>query len=73
MKVCGVLRYLGNRSGKDDNFIKFAYALHELIHARSLDHVDIMILSLDLDGNSEIRLVQNLYFVLAPKVMSRLK
>ena len=46
-----------DRSSENDNFIEFADSFHELIHTRSLDHVDVVILSFDLDGNGKVCLV----------------
>jgi hypothetical protein len=48
---------LGDRGGEDDNLVKLAHSLHELIYTRSFDYVDIMILALNLDGYREVGLV----------------
>jgi hypothetical protein len=51
---------LGNRCSKDNNFIKLADALHELINTGTLDDIYIMILTLNLNWNGEIGLVEDL-------------
>jgi hypothetical protein len=55
--------YLRDGSCKDHNLVQLADALHELINARPLDHIDIVVLSLDLYRYGEIGLSQNLYRV----------
>lgn len=67
----GWTSYLGNGSGEDDYFVKLSNSLHELIHTRSLDHVDIVVLPLNLYGNSEVCLVQNLNRLLIVELGSR--
>ena len=52
--------YLGHRGSEDDHFVQLPHALHELIHARSFDDVDIVILTLNLHGNGEVGLMKNL-------------
>lgn len=51
---------LGNRCGKHHHFIKLANPLHELVHAGPLDHIDVVVLSLDLDWDGEISAFQDL-------------
>jgi hypothetical protein len=51
---------LGNRCGKNNNFIKLANSLHELINAGPLYYIDVMILTLDLNWNGEIGLMEYL-------------
>lgn len=52
--------HLGNRSREDDHLVEFANSLHKLINTRSLDDVNIVIVSLNLDGDRKVGLVQNL-------------
>lgn len=52
--------YLGDRGGKDHHLIQLTNALHELVDAGPLDDIDIMVLSLDLYGDSEVGLMQYL-------------
>ena len=52
--------YFGNRCGENDNLVQFAHSLHELVHTRSLDDIDIVILAFNLHGNGKVCLVQNL-------------
>lgn len=47
---------LGDGSGEDHNLVQLADPLHELVNARSLDHIDIVILSLDLNRYGEVGL-----------------
>jgi hypothetical protein len=51
---------LGNRCSKDNNFIKLADALHELINTGTFDDIYIMILTLNLNWNGEVGLVEDL-------------
>jgi hypothetical protein len=55
--------YLGDRSRENNNFVEFSYPLHELVHAGSLNDINIMIVALDLYRYCEIGLVQYLAFV----------
>jgi hypothetical protein len=55
--------YLRDGSCKDHNLVQLADPLHKLINARPLDHIDIVVLSLDLYRYGEIGLGQNLYSV----------
>lgn len=52
--------YLRDRSGEDNHLVQLAHSLHELIDTRPLDHIHVVILSFDLDGDSEIGLMQYL-------------
>ena len=52
--------YLGNRSCKYHNLVKLANTLHELIHSRSFNDINIVILALDLYGYGEIGLMKDL-------------
>lgn len=54
---------LGNRCGKDNNLIKLTNALHELINTGTLYYIDVMILTLDLNWNSEIGLMKYLLWI----------
>jgi hypothetical protein len=54
--------YLRNRRCKDYNLIEFADSLHELIDAGSLNHVHIVVVTLNFDGNREVGLVKNLVY-----------
>jgi len=49
--------YLGDRSSENDDFIELAHPLHKLIHAWSLDNIDVMKLPLNLHRDSKICLV----------------
>lgn len=51
---------LRHRGRKHNDFIEFTNSLHELIDTRALDHIDIVIVTLNLDWDREISLVQNL-------------
>jgi hypothetical protein len=51
---------LGYRCGENDNLVQFAHSLHELVHARPLDNIDVMVLTFNFNGNREIGLVKNL-------------
>ena len=51
---------LGNRCGKDNNLIKLANTLHELINTGTLYYIDVMILTLDLNWNGEVGLMKYL-------------
>jgi hypothetical protein len=55
-----VSTYLGHGRSEDDDFVEFANPLHELVHARTLDDIDVVIVALDLHGYCEIGLVENL-------------
>ena len=52
--------YLGDRSSKHNHFIELTNSLHELIHAWSLDHINVVKLALDLDRYREVGLVEYL-------------
>ena len=49
--------YLGQARGEDHNLKDLAYSLHECVHSRSLQDVDLMHLILHLDGNDEVGIV----------------
>ena len=51
---------LGQRGGEDDDLVDLAHALEEIVHARPLDHVDVVRLVLDLDRHNEVGLVDHL-------------
>jgi hypothetical protein len=51
------LTYLRNGRGKNHNLVQLADPLHELIHTWSLDDVYIVVLSLNLDGDSKVGLM----------------
>jgi hypothetical protein len=55
-KRCG-RTYLGNRGGKDNNFIQLANPLHELVDTWSLDDIYVVVLAFNLDGDGEVGLV----------------
>jgi hypothetical protein len=55
--------YLRNGRREDDNFIQLPDALHELVNARSLNDVDVVVVALDLHGYREIGLVKYLQYV----------
>ena len=48
--------HLGNRSCEDNNLVQLAHSLHELIHTRSLDHVNVVVLSFNLHRDREVSL-----------------
>ena len=52
--------YLGYRGCEDNHFVELADTFHELVNTGALDHVDIVIVALDLNGNREIGLVKYL-------------
>jgi hypothetical protein len=52
--------YLRDGSGKDDYFVQFPDPFHKSIHPRSLDYIDIMILSFDFHRDGKISLMENL-------------
>lgn len=54
------MKYLRHRSRKYHNFIELTNPLHELIHTRALDDVNVMKLTFDLDRYREVGLVQYL-------------
>lgn len=45
---------------KHNNLVQFANSLHERIDPGSLDHIHIVVLTLNLDWNGEVGLVKNL-------------
>ena len=51
---------LGDRRSKHHHFVEFANPFHELIHTGSLDHIDVVILTFDLDWNGKIGTFENL-------------
>lgn len=53
--------YFGNRCCKNHHFVQFAHTLHELVNARSLDDIDIVVLAFNFHRNREVCLVQNLH------------
>ena len=52
--------YLGDRRRKHNNFIQLSDPLHELIHARPLDNVHIVEVTLNLYRNGKVGLVEKL-------------
>ena len=48
---------LGYRGCKNNNLVELPNALHELIDARPFDHINVVILTFDLHGYGEIRLM----------------
>ena len=58
-----VRAYLGHGRSKNNNLVQLAHPLHERIHPRPFDDIDIMVLAFDLDGYGEIGLVENLHKV----------
>lgn len=52
--------YLRNRSGKNYNLIELTHTLHELIHTRPFDDIDVMKCALNLDWYSEVGLMKGL-------------
>lgn len=51
---------LGNRSSEYDNFVQLTNPFHELVNPGTLDHINIMVLTLNLNGNGEIGTFKNL-------------
>lgn len=51
----------GYRRRKNNDFVQLAHALHEGVHTRPLNHINIVILTFYLDRNSKIRLVKDLF------------
>lgn len=49
--------YFGHRSCKDNYFVELADSLHEVVHSGTLYDVDVVVLTLDLDGNGEVCLM----------------
>ena len=49
--------YLRHRSGKDNNFIQFSHAFHELVHTGPLDYINVMILAFNLDRYGKVGLM----------------
>lgn len=56
----GSCPYLRHRRREDDNLVEFADPLHELIHTRALDDIDVVVSALDLHGYCEVGLVKDL-------------
>jgi len=54
------MAYLRNRGGEHDDLVKLAHPFHERIDAWSLDDIDIMVLTFDLDGDRKVGLMQDL-------------
>ncbi len=52
-----IIAYLRHGGCEHNNLIKFTDSFHKLIHTRPLDHIDIMIITLDLNRDCEICLV----------------
>jgi hypothetical protein len=52
--------YLRDRRCEDNHFVEFANPLHELINARALDHIYVVVVTLNLDWYREICLVEDL-------------
>lgn len=57
--------YLGHRRCEHDNLVELAHSLHKLVYAWPLDHVDVVIITLDFHGYREVGLVENLMSVSA--------
>lgn len=51
---------LADGRGKDDNFIELTNTLHELINARSLNDVHVVVGSFDFDRDGEVGLMEEL-------------
>ena len=49
-----------HRSGENDDFVDFANALEESIDTGALDYVDVVVLTFDLDRDSEVGLMKDL-------------
>lgn len=55
--------YLGYRCREDNNLIKLAHPLHELVNTGTFYNVYIVVIALDLDWYREVGLVENLEVV----------
>ena len=56
----GTPNYLRYRSSEDNHLIKLANTLHEVVHTWSFYHVDVVVLTFNLNWNRKVRLMQNL-------------
>ena len=54
------MTYLGYRRREDHHLVELANSLHELVDARPLDDIDIMVVALDLHRYCEVGLVKDL-------------
>lgn len=59
----GRVKYLRDGGCEDDNLVELAHPLHELIHSRPLDNIDVVVVALYLHWNREVGLVEDLYSV----------
>lgn len=57
---------LRDGSGEDHDLIQLAHAFEKGIDAGAFDDVDVVILTLDLDGQGEVRLVKDLAYCQHP-------
>lgn len=55
-----MIAYLGDGCCKDNNFIKLADSLHELINAWPLDDIDIVVVALNLYRDRKVGLMEDL-------------
>lgn len=54
---------LGHRGSEDHHFVDFAHSLEKCIDAGPFYDIDVVVLAFDLDGNSKICLMEDLYTV----------
>lgn len=52
--------YLRDGRRENNNLVKLADSLHELINSRSLYDVNVVVVALDFDRDCEVCLMQNL-------------
>jgi hypothetical protein len=54
------MTYFGNGGSEHNNLIEFAHTLHELVHARPFDHIDIVVLTFNFDWYGKVSLSEYL-------------
>lgn len=57
IKSARAVLYLRDRRCENHHFIQFTHPLHEFIDTGALDDIDIVVITLDLDGYCEVGLV----------------
>lgn len=62
---------LGHRGGEDHHFVDLAHSLEKCIDAGPFYDIDVVVLAFDLDGNSKICLVEDLYTVVSGSVLGK--
>jgi len=71
--ICQDDTHLGQTGGEHDNLIDLAHLLQEVIHPGPLDHVDVMCLRFDLDGNNKVGRGQHLKAHELPKHLEQVE